>query len=299
MQTNQAAYAGAPADVGSTGVSLPPLHILVADDDPAIRRLNTAVLMHAGYEVDDAGDGAAAWRALHDTSYDLLITDNRMPKVTGVELLKKLRAARMELPVIMATSSLPEHEFAQHPWLIPEATLLKPYTIADLLRAVMSVLGTTEDSPAPQRSRPAHAAHNILAVDQDHDLLQLYGEVLAAPRYQVDGAEDGTAGWEALQTGKYHLVITEHELPDLNGIELVRKLRTAHLDLPVVMAAARLPRNELAQDPLLRLAATLAKPFSMDILVATVENILRASNRSPSGPVHGPTPQTRPSSNGL
>ena len=95
----------------------PPDHILVVEDDNFFRRLNAAVLAQSGYEVDTAEDGAAAWQALNTDSYDLLITDNRMPKVSGVDLLKKLRAARMVLPVIMATGTLPKEELARYPWL--------------------------------------------------------------------------------------------------------------------------------------------------------------------------------------
>lgn len=51
-------------------------------------RLNAEILMRVGYEVDATEDGQAAWQALNAGSYDLLITDNNMPKVTGVELLQ-------------------------------------------------------------------------------------------------------------------------------------------------------------------------------------------------------------------
>ena len=54
-------------------------------------------------------------------------------------------------------------------------------------------------------------------------------------------AEDGVAAWEALQVNNYNLLITEHNLPKLTGVELVRKLRAARMDVPVVMAAVRLP----------------------------------------------------------
>lgn len=120
-----------------------PHRILVVDDDGEVRRLNTEVLIQFGYQVDAAEDGAVAWEALQLNGYDLIVTDNRMPKVTGVELLKKLRTARMELPVIMATGVLPQDEFARHPWLQPAATLIKPYTIAQLVDTVKQVLSAT------------------------------------------------------------------------------------------------------------------------------------------------------------
>ena len=59
---------------------------------------------------------------------------------------------------------------------------------------------------------------------------------------------------------------------------MVRKLRAARMALPVVMAARRLPIEELAQNPRLQLAATLAKPFAIDALLDTVKNLLRVTD---------------------
>jgi DNA-binding response OmpR family regulator len=257
----------------------PPHHILVVEDDVGIRQLNTAVLLRCGYAVDIAEDGAAAWEALNADSYDLMITDNKMPKVSGVELLKMLRAARMELPVIMATGILPTQEFARYPWLQPAATLVKPYTIEALLGAVKKVLREAESTADTPRQGQVISPRHILAVDEDHDLRLLYTEALTRPDYSVDVAEDGAAGWEALQANRYDLLITEHDLPKLTGVELVRKLRAASLTLPVVMAVGRLPTHELARNPSLQLAATLVKPFAVDALVDTVGNVLHATER--------------------
>ena len=118
----------------------------------------------------------------------------------------------------------------------------------------------------------------ILVVDDDSDLRRLYTDVLVRPGYHVDAAEDGAAGWEALQANHYNLLITEHSLPKLTGVEMVRKLRAAHMALPVVLAAERLPTHELARYPSLQLAAMLQKPFAVDALLDTVKNVLRATD---------------------
>ncbi len=114
--------------------------ILVAEDDPSIRTVNARMLSDSGYTVDAVEDGAAAWENLHRNNYDLLITDNSMPKVTGVELVKMLRDARMTLPVIMATGAPPAEQFSAIPGLQPPATLLKPYSFGELLGMVQSLL---------------------------------------------------------------------------------------------------------------------------------------------------------------
>src|ERR1022692_393627 len=87
------------------GQKRPPYRILVVEDDPGILSLNTEMLIRSGYHVDAAVNGAVAWDALQLNSYDLLITDHNMPEMSGVELLKKLHAVRMNLPVIMATGT--------------------------------------------------------------------------------------------------------------------------------------------------------------------------------------------------
>jgi two-component system, OmpR family, alkaline phosphatase synthesis response regulator PhoP len=117
-----------------------PHRILVVDDEPMMRHLNTKMLVDAGYHVDAAEDGAVAWDTLQVKNYDLLITDNTMPKVSGVELIEKVRAAGMALPVIMATAASPQAELSQYPAAKPAAILVKPYTMAEFLATVSSVL---------------------------------------------------------------------------------------------------------------------------------------------------------------
>ena len=293
-----------------------PQHILVVDDDSGIRTFSTRALVGSGYHVDTAEDGAAAWDALQIKAFNLLITDNDMPGLTGIELVKKLHSARMALPVIMATGALPKKEFARSPWLQPTATLIKPYTGAEMLRTVKEVLRETDsiaedrelqgnkpppggESARPIGQRPTRAAHRILVVEEDSDLRQLYSEALAGPGYHVDATDDGAAAWEALKANRYQLLITEHEIPSLTGVELIKMLRAARMALPVVMAAGRLPTHELARNTSLLIAATLAKPFAVDTLLDTVEHVLCAtdSDEEPTEPL--PNWRSQPSPGGL
>jgi DNA-binding response OmpR family regulator len=144
-----------------TGRMNAPHRILVVDDEASIRRLITGTLVDSGYHVDAAEDGADAWEALQVNHYDLLITDNNMPKVSGVELLQRLHANRMAMPVIMATGALPKEEFTRNPWIEPAATLLKPYTIAELLetvKAVLRAIGGTREPVAPSLNWPSQTS---------------------------------------------------------------------------------------------------------------------------------------------
>jgi two-component system alkaline phosphatase synthesis response regulator PhoP len=149
MNDNRASHAGEPASIPIRYRTNAAHRILVVDDDISILQFATKMLVQSGYHVDTAEDGAAAWDVLQINSYDLLVTDNKMPKVSGVELLKKLCAARMNLPTILMSGAMPTEELNRHPGLQIEATLLKPYTVPELLGTVKEVLRATDDAREP------------------------------------------------------------------------------------------------------------------------------------------------------
>jgi CheY-like chemotaxis protein len=116
--------------------------ILVVDDDNNTRQHSVAVLVRSGYDVETAIDGAAGWKALQTNDYDLVVTDNQMPKMTGIEMIARLRSAAIPVPIIMATGNLPADIFEQDPWLKPDAMLERPFSDEDLLATVKNVLHT-------------------------------------------------------------------------------------------------------------------------------------------------------------
>jgi DNA-binding response OmpR family regulator len=126
----------------------PANRILFVDDSIAVREASAKALICSGYRVDVAEDGEAGWKALHATRYDLLITDHNMPKLSGVELVKKVRSAHMKLPVVLASAALPTEELNQNPWLQFAATLLKPFTVEELLQTVKAALGAANNAGA-------------------------------------------------------------------------------------------------------------------------------------------------------
>ncbi|HEV2328005.1 MAG TPA: response regulator [Verrucomicrobiae bacterium] len=161
MTTREISQTGEPTGTQFQCPLNPHHRILVVDDDDDTRSLNTEVLVCSGYQVDTAADGAIAWETLQLNTYDLLLTDHDMPNLTGVELLKKLRAARMSLPVILISGTIPTIELSRHSWLQIDATLRKPYTRDELLVTVEKVLYATDGiagrtAPLPNwHERPA------------------------------------------------------------------------------------------------------------------------------------------------
>ncbi|MDQ3711266.1 MAG: sigma-54 dependent transcriptional regulator [Acidobacteriota bacterium] len=78
--------------------------ILLADDDVNLRRVLEFQLSEAGYNVSTAQDGAEALEIFTNSDFDCVVTDLRMPKLSGLELLERIKAANTEIPVIVITA---------------------------------------------------------------------------------------------------------------------------------------------------------------------------------------------------
>jgi len=78
--------------------------ILLADDDDGLRRVLEFQLSEAGYRVLTASDGAAALEIFTNDEIDCVITDLQMPKLSGLDLLDRLKVIRRETPVIVITA---------------------------------------------------------------------------------------------------------------------------------------------------------------------------------------------------
>ncbi len=124
-------------------------------------------------------------------------------------------------------------------------------------------------------SRPAPAAaHRLLLVDNDPVIRETVALLLSRTGYRVACATDGEAGWAALCAERFDLLITDHEMPKLTGLDLLRRLRAGPLPLPTIMISGFIPWDEPDLKSLLRPGAAIEKPFSFAVLLAHVRELL-------------------------
>jgi len=117
--------------------------VLLVDDEPRIRELCQKFLESRDYQVDVAGDGEEALCALTTGHYELLITDHLMPKLNGVDLVRRLRANGKDIPAILISGDMPYDEPDLRQLFNAGALLAKPFSMSQFLRAVGETLGTT------------------------------------------------------------------------------------------------------------------------------------------------------------
>ena len=123
--------------------------VLIVEDDPNLRVVIRMVLEQARYEVLEARHGAAALELMESDMPDLVLADLRMPLMSGVELIGRLRSSpkTASLPIVLLSGLLPDPEVTR----LANAVVAKPFEPADLLAAISGSLNTRGGDQPPVR----------------------------------------------------------------------------------------------------------------------------------------------------
>src|SRR5262252_3547350 len=148
------------------------MRILIVEDDAAVAAGLTHSLRRAGYSVDCVGDGAAADVALTTGHFDLLILDVGLPKLSGFEVLKRLRGRDTQIPVLVLTALDGVDDRVRGLDLGADDYLAKPFALKELEARVRAL---ARRGPA---GKPAPVEFGRLTFDQTGRIARVGGEVL-------------------------------------------------------------------------------------------------------------------------
>ncbi len=114
--------------------------ILVIEDDPAISRGLADNLAFEAYEVLTAGDGDSGYRMVRERSPDLIVLDLMLPKLSGYELCRKLRAESVMTPILILTARGEEADRVLGLDIGADDYMTKPFSIRELLARIRALL---------------------------------------------------------------------------------------------------------------------------------------------------------------
>jgi len=132
--------------------------LLLVDDSSSIRRVIRQVLAELGFlQIDEAEDGVEALTRLRASPYDLVISDWYMPRMTGIELLREIRAtpALEQVPVLIITGYVTQRHLVEAAQAGANAFVVKPF-VGGALEAKVTWLLNTQQLPAPAPTLAAH-----------------------------------------------------------------------------------------------------------------------------------------------
>jgi DNA-binding response OmpR family regulator len=118
--------------------------ILVAEDDAAILRGLADNLAFEHYEVVTASDGESTYRLAHEAKPDLILLDLMLPRMSGYEVCRKLRAEGSTIPIIMITARVEETDRIVGLDIGADDYVTKPFAIREVLARIRAVLRRTQ-----------------------------------------------------------------------------------------------------------------------------------------------------------
>lgn len=155
------------------------MRILIAEDDAILADGLTRSLRQSGYAVDAVDNGAEADSALVGTEFDLLILDLGLPRLGGLDVLKRLRARDSHVPVLILTALDGVHDRVRGLDLGADDYLAKPFELAEL-EARVRALTRRGAAGAPTLYR-----HGPLTYDQVGRVAQINNEPLDLPAREL------------------------------------------------------------------------------------------------------------------
>jgi DNA-binding NtrC family response regulator len=133
----------------------------------------------------------------------------------------------------------------------------------------------------------AETVHRILVVDDEESLRMYAVEALAIGGYQATAVDGGNPAMQALRAAPYDLVLTDFNMPNGSGGDLIIKMHQEGFTMPVIMmTGGALNKELLALISMLHVEKLLQKPFKIDELLDAVELALRPAHAMPANVAH-------------
>ena len=288
--------AALPAPVDLAGV-----RVLAVDDNRVNREVIEQNLIGLGMRPTIAADAREALIQLHEAHaqgqpFDIAVLDFHMPDMDGIELAELIRKdpATADLPLVLLTASgrRGDAQLARNAGI--DAFLTKPIHVAALREALGTVLGLhpTERSTAPlvtrfslAEAKTAKQSH-LLLVEDNLVNQKVATRMLEKLGYRVDVAANGLLAVEALSRFPYDLVLMDCQMPEMDGYEATRRVRTREGDqrhTPIIAMTAAVTKDDEAKALAAGMDEFVTKPITIEALGATLERWLAPAGDGAGG----------------
>lgn len=216
--------------------------ILVVDDVETVAASVGFILAELDIPIDIAHDGQEALDKLRNTAYSLVVSDVTMPRVGGYELVRKMRADDnlQEIPVILLTQLDSEEERARGLKAGADDYIVKgSIGGGELLARVNELLVEAPFVPAVKDDEERRS--KILIAEDTETVAASIAFVLSEGPYEIVLAHDGQDAMHKLGQSPFDLVISDVEMPSMNGFELASAMQAdeRYTGIPFVMLTSR------------------------------------------------------------
>ncbi len=250
-------------------------NIVVVDDERGMTQLLKLELESEGFKVFSALDGKSGLELIQKIHPDLAILDVMMPDLNGYEVLKRLKneESTKNMPVIMLTAKGLEEDVQKGLDLGADDYIAKPFHGGLLIKRIRMLLNKFGGASRPKK---------ILIAEDEPEMRKMLALELETSGYQVFEAADGQEAFKLAQDIKPDLIISDVLMPNMNGGELIKKIRETDFgrEIPVMVLTARGKMKDYFD--VMDVNEFVVKPFEPHDLLERVRTLIEKGNQPES-----------------
>jgi DNA-binding response OmpR family regulator/HPt (histidine-containing phosphotransfer) domain-containing protein len=240
----------------------PPSHekplLLAVDDDPVVRE-TLVVLFGRDFEVVTAPDGAEAFKLFVDRPPRLVLVDQTMPNMNGLEFVTALRRsgeAGRDTPVIMITAKGQSQDVVAALGAGVSDYIVKPFETKELAAKVRELLH--------------RSGRTVLIADDDPAIRDLLAYKFRLAGVRCLTASDGEEAWRLCEEYRPQLAVLDRMMPGLDGVAVLKKMRehAGTRDIPVMFLTALRQEKDILEGFRLGVSDYVVKPFLPEEVLA-------------------------------
>ena len=237
------------------------IKVLVVDDDRRMVKTIVDILNIKGYEVRSAYSGEEALEMVRSAMPDCVLMDVRMPGISGVETLKRIKEAAPDLPVVLMSAYATEQQEQEARAHGAYGVLTKPID----LQAVLSFLSMLRKE------------ESILIVDDDPAFCKTLKDIFQARGYRVQTEADPGRVLDHMERTYELVVILDLKLGKADGVDVLKSIRAKYPTKPVVLVTGygASMSDSIEKGFEIGAYACLYKPFEVRDLSRIIEEVSR------------------------
>ena len=243
--------------------------VLVVDDNSLNLKLAKRLLANYNLEIDTCDNGADAIEKVKENTYDLILLDDMMPKMRGIEALPKMKEIEgFNTPVVALTANSLSGMREVYLNAGFKDYLAKPIEKNELNKVLDKYLNSN--------SVKDYSDKKILIVDDNKINIKIASKILKTYNFDIDEAYNGQECIDKVKENKYDIIFMDYMMPGMNGVEAFNKLREIEgFDTPVVVLTADVVDN--AKEKFMKdgFKDYISKPIDQKYLKEVIEKLIK------------------------
>ncbi|QWR76430.1 hybrid sensor histidine kinase/response regulator [Candidatus Magnetomonas plexicatena] len=242
--------------------------VLIVDDDKMTTALLEKELLRGFFTVFTAPDGKTALEKIDTTNAGIVLIDVNLPDINGIELIKKVKAKKPECEIIIITGYGTQDIAIQSLKHGALDYIEKPINIEELFAA----LGRAQEKLTEKSS--LFTKNTLLIIDDDEVVIKRLKRFFESEGFEVFTATSGLRGLEIIEFSKIDVVISDINMSDMDGIEVITAAKKYYQDIEGIMVTGANDDENAIRS--LRAGAIdyLTKPVNLDELLFSVKKAI-------------------------